>query len=193
MPVSFLCKPIFTYLTRLVRVYVRVRLFFIPLFSFFGVLGHEGVSRKTRTLEQAEWKQLGSYYTSPRIARRLVAASSYVVHTYIHGLLRKNNVYSKHYSTYILESAWRKRICWHGQICHCRSEYRYLLYQQKRLVEGTLILHPKEVFCNLHELSRCINGLTSVLSKLNNVFGVGTFLEYLEEEEIFYRESSLLQ
>ena len=113
MSASFSCKPIFTYLTRLVRVYVRVRLFFPPLvlvfFSFFfGILGHEGVSRKTRTLEQAEWKQLGSYYTSPRIARRLVAASFYVVHTYIHGLLRKNNVYSKHYSTYILKSAWRK-------------------------------------------------------------------------------------
>lgn len=114
--------------------------FFHPpvlFFFFFGVLGHEGVSRKTRTLEQAEWKQLGSYYTSPRIARRLVAASSYVVHTYIHGLLRKNNVYSKHYSTYILEGAWRKRIRWHGQICHCHSEYRYLLYEQnkKRLRE----------------------------------------------------------
>lgn len=115
------------------RVCTCVRLlFFSPLvlvfFFAFGILGHEGVSRKTRTLEQAEWKQLGSYYTSPRIARRLVAASSYVVHTYIHGLLRKNNVYSKHYSTYILiKSAWRKGIRWHNQICHCHSEVLFLV------------------------------------------------------------------
>lgn len=35
MSASFLCKPIFTYLTRLVRVYVRVRLVFHPLVLFF--------------------------------------------------------------------------------------------------------------------------------------------------------------
>lgn len=43
----------------------------------------------------------------------------------------------------------------------------------------------KEVFCNLHELSRCINRLTRVSSMLSDVFGVGTFLEYLGEEKYF--------
>jgi len=50
-------QPIFTYLSRLVRLYMfllsPLSSFFSPIF-FFGVLGHEGVSRKTRTLEQAE-------------------------------------------------------------------------------------------------------------------------------------------
>lgn len=51
---SFLCKPIFTYLSRLGCVCMCSSFLssFFPF--FFGVLGHEGVSRKTRTLEQAE-------------------------------------------------------------------------------------------------------------------------------------------
>jgi len=76
---------------------------FFPRFShfFFGVLGHEGVSRKTRTLEQAECGSSREVIMSPRIARRLVTASSYNVHTYIHGCCAKT-MCSKHYSTYIL-------------------------------------------------------------------------------------------
>lgn len=68
---------------------------------FFGVLGHEGVSRKTRTLEQAECGS--SREVIIRVHESLAAWLLPRPTTYIHiYTAAAQKQCSKHYSTYIL-------------------------------------------------------------------------------------------
>lgn len=124
---------------RVVPPFSLPRLFFSPPpFLFFGVLGHEGVSRKTRTLEQAECGS--SREVIIRVHESLAAWLLPHPTTYIHiytAAAQKQCVRNITQHTYLGETAWEEKgTRRHGRICHCRRWVSLVVMNKRRIEKG---------------------------------------------------------
>lgn len=132
----------------------------------------------------------GKYYTSPRIAPRLVAASSYELYIHIYTVCCAKTMYTRNIIQHTYLKAYgEKEIRWHGQICHCiviaSVIVSYYMNGARDSDDGTLILHAEDSFLLISNYLVVLTRLTSVCyrsataEKHNDAFlTLGTFLEY---------------